>query len=57
MIIKAKFKGQNGSLGFYTGVTYLLEFSITPKLDLITIDKPGYGRPIPYSSLRSFLNN
>lgn len=55
MIVKAKFKGQNGSLGFFKGAIYWLKFEANKKVRVTPVGDSG--KPCLYDSLKLFLDN
>lgn len=56
MIILAKFKGANGSLGYVTGNEYVLNFRAVEKVVISHAHAPQ-PKPCVYGSLLSFLKN
>lgn len=61
-IVKAKFKGRDGSLGYKTGGTYKLLFSLednnnTFRKKIFIEDVEEVCQPCVYSNLKTFLDN
>lgn len=62
MVVKAKFKGQNGSKGYATGKTYELVFGVDhPGCTIYdrarSTGKDSGGSLVRYSTMRKFLDN
>lgn len=54
MVVVAKFRGADGSLGYRKGKDYLLRVSLGKYLMIKRLDGTGI---CPYSGIKTFLNN
>ncbi len=60
VMIRAIFKGSNGSLGYRTGRTYNLTVEVLPNNRILILPesaKPSNPSPCGYSNLSTFFNN
>lgn len=54
-MIKATFRGRNGSMGFYTGYFYMLRTAV--EHGLIVVESVHCGSKCWYSNVETFLAN